>query len=94
MTFCVAGARGQQFERCNPRGAVQGAARDQARAGLPRDRRLLDKRVVNPDGTSDVLSTGIHFKTKSPDGGIIFRRIGLQIIRGRIARDGGRRECY
>jgi hypothetical protein len=40
----------------------------------------LDKRVFNPDGTSDVLSTGIHFKTKSPDGGIIFRRIGLQII--------------
>jgi hypothetical protein len=40
----------------------------------------LDKRVFNPDGTSDVLSTGIHFKTKSPDGGVIFRRIGLQII--------------
>lgn len=40
----------------------------------------LDKRVFNPDGTSDVLSTGIHFKTKSSDGGIIFRRIGLQII--------------
>jgi hypothetical protein len=40
----------------------------------------LDKRVFNPDGTSDVLSTGIHFKVKSPDGGIIFRRIGLQII--------------
>jgi hypothetical protein len=27
-----------------------------------------------------VLSTGIHFKMKSPDGGILFRRIGLQII--------------
>jgi hypothetical protein len=40
----------------------------------------LDKRVFNPDGTSDVLSTGIHFKMKSPDGGILFRRIGLQII--------------
>jgi hypothetical protein len=40
----------------------------------------LDKRVFNPDGTSDVLSTGIHFKMKSPNGGIIFRRIGLQII--------------
>ena len=41
-----------------------------------------------------MLNTGSHFKTKSPDGGIIFRRIGLQIIRGRIARDGGRRKCY
>lgn len=40
----------------------------------------LDKRVFEPDGTSDVLSTGIHFRIKSPDGGIIFRRIGLQII--------------
>jgi hypothetical protein len=40
----------------------------------------LDKRVFNPDGTSDVLSTGIHFRVKSPDGGVIFRRIGLQII--------------
>lgn len=40
----------------------------------------LDKRVFNPDGASDVLSTGIHFKMKSPDGGILFRRIGLQII--------------
>jgi len=40
----------------------------------------LDKQVFNPDGTSDVLSTGIHFRTKSPDGGVIFRRIGLQII--------------
>jgi hypothetical protein len=28
----------------------------------------LDKRVFNPDGTSDVLSTSIHFKTKSPPG--------------------------
>jgi hypothetical protein len=40
----------------------------------------LDKRVFNPDGTSDVLSTGIHFKMKSPAGGILFRRIGLQVI--------------
>jgi hypothetical protein len=40
----------------------------------------LDKRVFNPDGTSDVLSTGIHFRTKAPGGGVIFRRIGLQII--------------
>jgi hypothetical protein len=40
----------------------------------------LDKRVFNPDGTSDVLSTGIHFRTKVPGGGVIFRRIGLQII--------------
>jgi hypothetical protein len=40
----------------------------------------LDKRVFSPDGTSDVLSTGIHFKMKSPDGGVLFRRIGLQII--------------
>jgi hypothetical protein len=36
--------------------------------------------VFNPDGTSDVLSTGIHFRVKSPGGGVIFRRIGLQII--------------
>jgi hypothetical protein len=40
----------------------------------------LDKSVFNPDGTSDALSTGIHFRTKSPGGGVIFRRIGLQII--------------
>jgi hypothetical protein len=40
----------------------------------------LDKRVFNPDGNSDVLSTGIHFKMKSPAGGILFRRIGLQVI--------------
>jgi hypothetical protein len=40
----------------------------------------LDKNVFNPDGTSDVLSTGIHFRVKSPGGGVIFRRIGLQII--------------
>jgi hypothetical protein len=40
----------------------------------------LDKRVFNPDGTSDVLSTGIHFRTKIPSGGVVFRRIGLQII--------------
>jgi hypothetical protein len=37
-------------------------------------------RVFNPDGTSDVLSTGIHFRIKAPGGGVIFRRIGLQII--------------
>jgi hypothetical protein len=41
----------------------------------------LDKSVFNPDGTSDVLSTGIHFRIKSPGGGVIFRRIGLQILR-------------
>jgi hypothetical protein len=40
----------------------------------------LDKTVFNPDGTSDVLSTGIHFRVKAPGGGVIFRRIGLQII--------------
>ena len=40
----------------------------------------LDKAVFDPDGTSDVLSTGIHFRVKSPGGGVIFRRIGLQII--------------
>lgn len=40
----------------------------------------LDKAVFNPDGTADVLSTGIHFRMKSPDGGVIFRRIGLQIL--------------
>jgi hypothetical protein len=40
----------------------------------------LDKEVVNPDGSSEVLSTGIHVRIKAPDGGIVFRRIGLQII--------------
>jgi len=40
----------------------------------------LDKRVFNPDGTSDVLSTGIHARVKAPGGGVIFRQIGLQII--------------
>jgi hypothetical protein len=40
----------------------------------------LDKRVFKPDSTSDVLSTGIHFRVKAPGGGVIFRRIGLQII--------------
>jgi hypothetical protein len=40
----------------------------------------LDKQVFNPDGTSDVLSTGIHFRTKTQGGGVIFRRIGLQIL--------------
>jgi hypothetical protein len=40
----------------------------------------LDKAVFKPDGTADVLSTGIHFRIKAPGQGIIFRRIGLQII--------------
>jgi hypothetical protein len=40
----------------------------------------LDKLAFNPDGTSDALSTGIHFKVNSPGGGVIFRRIGLQIL--------------
>jgi hypothetical protein len=38
------------------------------------------RRVACHDGTSDALSTGIHFKVKSPGGGVIFRRIGLQIL--------------
>ena len=40
----------------------------------------LDKRDFKPDGTSDVLSTGIHSKIRTKGGGVIFRRIGLQII--------------
>lgn len=40
----------------------------------------LDKAFFNPDGTSDVLSTGIHFRVKAPGQGVIFKRIGLQII--------------
>jgi hypothetical protein len=40
----------------------------------------LDKTEFNPDGTADVLSTGIHVRVKAPGGGVIFRRIGLQII--------------
>jgi hypothetical protein len=40
----------------------------------------LDKATFNPDGSIDILSTGIHFKVRAGDGGMIFRRIGLQII--------------
>lgn len=40
----------------------------------------LDKQVFAADGTSRVLSTGIHLRTKGPDGKIIFRQIGLRII--------------
>jgi hypothetical protein len=45
-----------------------------------------DNTEFNPDGTSDVLSTGIHFRVKAPAGGVIFRRIGLQIIWIRTAK--------
>lgn len=41
----------------------------------------LDKFVANPDGSGFVLSTGIHFRVVGETGGLIFARIGLQIIR-------------
>jgi hypothetical protein len=40
----------------------------------------LDKATFNPDGSTVVLSTGIHFKVRASDHKTIFRRIGLQII--------------
>jgi hypothetical protein len=40
----------------------------------------LDKAVIAPDGSAEVLSTGIHFKVRTGDRDTIFRRIGLQII--------------
>jgi hypothetical protein len=46
----------------------------------------LDREMVNADGSSDVLSTAIHFRVFVPGVGIVFRRIGLQIIH--IASDG------
>jgi hypothetical protein len=39
----------------------------------------LDKFTPTADG-GVVLSTGIHFKTKGPDGRIVFQRIGLQVL--------------
>jgi hypothetical protein len=39
----------------------------------------LDKFTPTADGGGVVLSTGIHLKTKGPDG-IIFKRIGLQVF--------------
>jgi hypothetical protein len=40
----------------------------------------LDKATFNPDGSTVVLSTGLHFKVRTSDNKTIFRRIGLQII--------------
>ena len=40
----------------------------------------LDKFTPAPGGGGVVLSTGIHFKVKGPDGRVIFRRIGLQVF--------------
>ena len=40
----------------------------------------LDKFTPAPGGGGVVLSTGIHFKVKGPDGRIIFKQIGLQVI--------------
>lgn len=40
----------------------------------------LDKQVFEPDGTSWILSTGLHVRFVIPGGGLVFGRIGLQII--------------
>jgi hypothetical protein len=40
----------------------------------------LDKATFNPDGSTVVLSTGLHFKVRTSDNKTIYRRIGLQII--------------
>jgi hypothetical protein len=40
----------------------------------------LDKAVFLPDGSIEVLSTGLHFKVRAGGRDTIFRRIGLQII--------------
>ena len=40
----------------------------------------LDKTTFHPDGTASTLSTGIHFRAKVRGSGVVFRRIGLQII--------------
>ena len=40
----------------------------------------LDKRIFAADGSSRELSTGIHLRTKGPDGKIIFRQIGLRVF--------------
>jgi hypothetical protein len=40
----------------------------------------LDKATFNPDGSTVVLSTGIHFKVRTSNNKTIYRRIGLQII--------------
>ena len=40
----------------------------------------LDKAVIAPDGSVEILSTGLHFKVRTGDHDTIFRRIGLQRI--------------
>jgi hypothetical protein len=36
--------------------------------------------VFEPDGTAWILSTGLHVRFVLPGGGLVFGRIGLQII--------------
>ena len=40
----------------------------------------LDKVVFQPDGSAWILSTGLHVRFVLPSGGLVFGRIGLQII--------------
>ncbi|MDH4113037.1 MAG: hypothetical protein OEV60_10240 [Actinomycetota bacterium] len=40
----------------------------------------LDKTVFEQDGTAWILSTGLHVRFVLPGGGLVFGRIGLQII--------------
>jgi hypothetical protein len=40
----------------------------------------LDKAVFEPDGSAWVLSTGLHVRFVRQGGGLVFGRIGLQII--------------
>lgn len=47
----------------------------------------LDKVVFEPDGSAWILSTGLHVRFVLPGGGLVFGRIGLQIIT--LDADGG-----
>ena len=40
----------------------------------------LDKTMFKPDGTAWILSTGLHVRFVTRGGGLVFGRIGLQII--------------